>query len=56
MNARITVLSIVRTYLFARNALELGRDVPEECRMSFGFTRAVFWVRRRRWSCARSPR
>jgi diguanylate cyclase (GGDEF)-like protein len=43
LNARIAVLSIVRTCLFARNALELGRDVPAECRLSFGFTRWVFW-------------
>jgi diguanylate cyclase (GGDEF)-like protein len=44
MHARIAVLSLVRTFLFARNAVELGREVPPECRLSFGFTRAVFWV------------
>jgi len=44
LRARIVVLSVVRAWLLARNALELGRAVPAECRLSFGFTRAVFWV------------
>jgi len=44
LGARIAVLSVVRAFLLGRNAVELGRDVPPDCRLSFGFTRAVFWV------------
>lgn len=44
MQARIVMLSAVRAFLLARNALALGRGVPDECRLSFGFTRAVFGV------------
>jgi diguanylate cyclase (GGDEF)-like protein len=44
LGARIAVLSAVRAFLLGRNAIELGRDVPGECRLSFGFTRTVFWV------------
>ncbi|MGE5640779.1 MAG: GGDEF domain-containing protein, partial [Clostridia bacterium] len=43
LGARIAVLSAVRAFLLARNAWQLGRTVPPECRVSFAFTRAVFW-------------
>src|SRR5258706_7935458 len=43
LTARILVLSAVRAFLLARNAMALAREVPDECRVSFGFTRAVFW-------------
>lgn len=44
LTARILVLCAVRTFLLARNAWALGRDIPDECRVSFGFTRGIFWV------------
>lgn len=41
---RVVWVSAIVMLLFARNALELRRNAPPECRSSYGFTEAVCWV------------
>jgi diguanylate cyclase (GGDEF)-like protein len=42
--AAAVVVSFVLAVLFARAALVLRRDVPVECRRSFGFSEALYWA------------